>query len=91
MTVISITIATYLAFLLYNSKQLEYLEKLSLSLILGGAVGNLIDRIWLGYVVDFIDIRIFPVFNLADIFINIGVICFIIDIFNSKNETVSHS
>lgn len=36
------------------------------ALIIGGAIGNLIDRLWLGYVVDYLDFRIWPVFNLAD-------------------------
>ncbi len=42
------------------------------SLILAGAIGNLYDRIFLGYVVDFIDFRIWPVFNVADSAITIG-------------------
>lgn len=42
------------------------------SLILGGAIGNLIDRVSLGYVIDFIDFRIWPVFNVADSAITIG-------------------
>ena len=42
--------------------------------ILCGAVGNLIDRIRLGYVVDFIDLRVWPVFNIADSLITIGVV-----------------
>ncbi|MFA5090152.1 MAG: signal peptidase II [Candidatus Omnitrophota bacterium] len=46
----------------------------SLSLILAGALGNLIDRICLGYVVDFLDFRIWPVFNLADSAITAGAI-----------------
>ncbi|MDI6605044.1 MAG: signal peptidase II [Thermoanaerobacteraceae bacterium] len=47
--------------------------KFTLSMILGGAIGNLIDRIRLGYVVDFVDFRLFPaVFNLADSFIVVG-------------------
>jgi len=50
------------------------LYKLSLSLILGGALGNLIDRLWLGYVIDFLDLRIWPVFNVADSAITIGAI-----------------
>lgn len=44
------------------------------SLILGGAIGNLIDRINYGYVIDFIDFRIWPVFNIADSAITIGAI-----------------
>ena len=42
-------------------------------LVLGGAVGNLIDRLRLGYVIDFIDLRVWPVFNLGDSAITIGV------------------
>jgi signal peptidase II len=45
----------------------------ALGLILGGAIGNLIDRVRLGYVVDFIDLRFWPVFNLADSAIVLGV------------------
>ncbi len=45
---------------------------LSLSLILGGGTGNLIDRLILGYVTDMFDFRIFPVFNIADICICTG-------------------
>ena len=43
------------------------------SLILAGAVGNLIDRVNFGYVIDFIDLKVWPVFNFADIFICIAV------------------
>lgn len=45
----------------------------ALGLILGGALGNLVDRVRLGYVVDFIDLRWWPVFNLADSAIVLGV------------------
>jgi len=51
---------------------------LALGLQLGGAVGNLIDRLRFGYVVDFIDVAIWPVFNLADsaIVIGVGILAF---------------
>jgi signal peptidase II len=49
-----------------------FLFNLCLVFIMSGTVGNLIDRFRLGYVVDFIDIRIWPVFNFADTFISIG-------------------
>jgi signal peptidase II len=45
--------------------------------IFSGAVGNFLDRFILGFVIDFIDIHIIPVFNFADIFINIGIILYI--------------
>lgn len=47
---------------------------LSTSFLLGGAIGNLLDRIFLGFVVDFIDFRIWPAFNIADSALTIGVI-----------------
>jgi len=47
---------------------------LSLGLILAGGLGNLIDRLFLGYVVDFLDFRIWPVFNVADSAITVGAI-----------------
>jgi len=47
---------------------------ISLSLILAGALGNLVDRIFLGYVIDFLDFRIWPVFNVADSAITVGAI-----------------
>lgn len=50
------------------------LYNLSLGLILAGALGNLIDRLFFGYVIDFLDFRIWPVFNLADSAITIGAI-----------------
>ena len=48
-------------------------QRYGMILILGGALGNLIDRIRLGYVVDFVDLRVWPVFNLADSAITIGI------------------
>lgn len=55
----------------------EWLTAAGLSLVLGGAVGNLIDRLWLGHVVDFIDWHYggwhWPAFNLADSAITVGV------------------
>jgi len=50
------------------------LGKLALGLVLGGTVGNLIDRIYLGYVTDFIDFNFWPAFNLADSAIVVGTI-----------------
>jgi signal peptidase II len=52
----------------------QWLVRLSLGLQLAGALGNLIDRIRVGYVIDFLDFRVWPVFNLADASIVCGVI-----------------
>lgn len=46
----------------------------SLGLVTGGTAGNLIDRVFLGYVVDFLDFRVWPVFNIADTAITCGMI-----------------
>lgn len=53
------------------------LLRLGAGLLVGGAVGNLIDRVRLGSVVDFFDFRVWPVFNVADICIVCGVACLI--------------
>ncbi len=57
-----------------NEEMLSRSYIFAISLILGGAIGNLIDRISYGYVIDFIDFRIWPVFNIADTAISIGAI-----------------
>jgi signal peptidase II len=52
----------------------SHLFQVGLGLIIGGAIGNIIDRIVLGEVVDFIDFKIWPVFNIADFAIVVGVL-----------------
>lgn len=63
--------------------------KFSLMMIIGGALGNLIDRIRLGYVIDFIDVKFgsfydYPVFNIADSFIVVGTIIIVYLILTDK-------
>lgn len=58
---------------------------LTLSLVFGGAAGNMIDRIRLGAVTDFIDLRVWPVFNLADSCIVVGCLVLILMVFFSKD------
>jgi len=60
-------------FTLKNNRQNNY-YRISLSFILAGALGNLTDRILFGYVIDFLDFRIWPVFNVADSAITIGAV-----------------
>jgi len=78
-----ITVAAVIAvvvILLYSRHRMAHsmLMKVSLGMLLGGSIGNLIDRIRLGAVTDFIDIGAWPVFNLADSAIDIGVVLLII-------------
>lgn len=60
--------------------------KLSVSLIIAGALGNCIDRLFRGYVVDFIDLTYWPVFNIADIAVVCGTILLAIMIFTAKED-----
>lgn len=74
----SITIAILIFVVIRYEKRFDKVLMTSLSLITGGAIGNLIDRIRLGYVVDFLDFNVFPVFNIADSSIVCGTILMII-------------
>ena len=60
--------------------------KLGAGLLTGGAIGNLIDRIRIGYVVDFFDFRIWPIFNIADICIVCGVACLVYVLLTTREE-----
>mgnify|MGYP001422392567 CR=1 FL=1 len=95
--IISFIIILYICQLLYNFKSLSKIEAISLSFILGGAIGNFIDRVLVyipnsGYngVVDFIDIGYLThrwyIFNIADSAVTIGMILYFVDsIFKSNN------
>ncbi|MCC5911957.1 MAG: signal peptidase II [Clostridiaceae bacterium] len=73
---ILITIAIVGFILIYFSLNKNYPKPMmiGLSLIVAGALGNLIDRVVYGYVVDFFDFRVWPVFNIADMAIVVGQI-----------------
>ena len=66
------------------------LVKIGLSFVLGGAIGNVIDRLFLGYVIDFLDFHYktahWPAFNIADSFICLGAFIIFIQIFFKKEE-----
>ncbi|OGW96750.1 MAG: signal peptidase II [Omnitrophica WOR_2 bacterium GWC2_45_7] len=64
-----------------NNKALSHTYIVAFSLILGGAIGNLFDRIVYGHVIDFIDFRVWPVFNIADSAITIGALMIAIKCF----------
>jgi signal peptidase II len=83
-----ITISLVFLFLIANrSHGTSTADRWALSLILGGAIGNWIDRLRFEAVVDFIDFRIWPVFNLADTAITIGVGLYFIRVLTAKEKT----
>lgn len=88
--IISVVIIGFLLFYIYKNKGNNKLENVSYAFILGGAIGNLIDRLVYGYVIDFLDFEILsydaPIFNLADTFIVIGVILFLINTLRSRYD-----
>lgn len=88
--IISIVVIGFLLFYIYKNKGNNKLENVSYAFILGGAISNLIDRLVYGYVIDFLDFEILsydaPIFNLADTFIVIGVILFLINTLRSRYD-----
>ena len=83
---ISIIFSIVLIYLISRRNTLNSIDLYSYSFILGGTVGNGIDRIFKGFVVDFINLNIinFPVFNISDISINIGFIFLLYNIFKNN-------
>ena len=83
---ISIISSLILIYFIFFKGRLNLLDRYGLSLILAGSIGNGIDRIIKGYVIDFINLKLFdfPIFNIADIAINIGCIILIFNYFKFK-------
>lgn len=88
---IAIVVSVVLVVWLKRLKRHETLLAVALAMVLGGALGNLYDRVVLGHVVDFILVHwqsrwFFPAFNLADTFITIGAILLALDMFKSDKS-----
>ena len=83
---ISIIFTILLTYLIVRKNTLNLSDLLSYSFLLGGTVGNGIDRTLKGFVIDFINLNFinFPVFNIADISINIGLVFIIYSFFKNK-------
>jgi signal peptidase II len=88
-TVLATAVSTVLIVWLWRLPRGRRMIAVSLSLILGGAIGNLVDRIMHGYVVDFVHAHwgdaYFPAFNVADSAITIGAVLLILDAFRTKS------
>ena len=86
LSLISIIFSILLIYLILRKNTLNHFDMYAYSFILGGTIGNGIDRSLRGFVIDFINLNIinFPVFNIADISINIGFIFLLYRIFKNK-------
>ena len=86
LSLISIIFSILLIYLIVRKKNSNLIDLYSYSFILGGTIGNGIDRIFKGFVIDFINLNIinFPVFNISDISINIGFIFLLYSIIKNK-------
>jgi len=89
--VLAIAVSVGIIIYLNKLKSEEKLLAVSLSLILGGAIGNIIDRVLYGYVIDFLDVYYnvyhWPIFNIADSAITVGVGLMLIESFMEKEES----
>jgi len=87
--IFSLIVITIITFFIIFDKETEYI---AFSFVLGGSLGNLYDRLLLGYVIDFIEIHYnnfyWPIFNIADISISIGIILLLYSLLIKKNKTI---
>jgi signal peptidase II len=83
--IMAIIISIVLVVWIYRLKKHETLLAIALALILGGAIGNLVDRLAYGYVIDFLDVYYqgwhWPAFNVADMAISLGVLLMLLESF----------
>jgi signal peptidase II len=78
---ISIAVCAIVIYFYTKTQNKDFLLRVAFAIILGGSLSNLFDRIFYGYVIDYVDFRVFPVFNLSDVAINLGVFLIILDLF----------
>ena len=87
LSLVSFVFSLILIFLIFREKTIKRIDLYSYALILGGSLGNGIDRFFKGYVIDFINLNFinFPIFNIADVSINIGFILILYSLIKIKN------
>lgn len=89
---VCIAILLIIGYIIYKTKPQSMLEKVSYGMIIGGAIGNIYDRIAHGFVIDFIDVQFinYPTFNVADCFVVVGAIllCVFVLFFDKKEDEV---
>lgn len=89
--IITVIVVAVIIYIMQRYAKGKRLFGISLALILGGALGNFIDRLWRHEVVDFVQTvwgnYYFPIFNLADAALSIGVVCMLIFVFLDDRKT----
>lgn len=93
--IVATLIVIWLLYWLWQNARSLKLQNVALVLVIGGALGNIWDRVLLGHVVDFIELHYrgyyWPAFNVADSAITLGALLLIIDAFKNKNADVESS
>lgn len=86
LSLVSCIFSSIIIYLIIRKKETKIIDLYSYTFILGGTVGNGFDRIFKGYVIDFINLNFinFPVFNFADLSINIGFILILYNLITTK-------
>ena len=89
LTITSILASLLLITIIFKSPPMSYWNSIGIAYLLGGTIGNGIDRLFKGYVLDFLELVPidFPIFNVADISINFAIICFLIDIIKTNGKS----
>ena len=87
---ISLVASLVFALMIFLNFYKTKLEQLGLAFLMAGSIGNGIDRWLYGYVIDFIDIKAinFPIFNIADIAINVAILIILLDILNKRKKNI---
>ncbi len=93
LTIASLFAIGFIIYFYHSHSDRAWLTRLTVGLLLGGAVGNLIDRVFAGRVTDFIDVGPWPIFNIADSSITVGITLLIANLilFGGKSEEAAES
>lgn len=90
-SVLAVVVGIFIFNMVRRLQQQEKIMAMALVLVLGGAIGNLIDRVFLGYVIDFIDVYYqawhWPTFNVADSAISVGAVLLVWDTLFGQKKT----
>jgi signal peptidase II len=88
---VGLIVAVTVIYLHHRSPAKNIILQIGLALVLGGSCGNLLDRVFRSYVIDYLDLAVWPVFNLADVMINAGVVVLAYQLIVKKKNNVPHT